>query len=143
MDFARRETTRLDELRWAATKRRVDLQLLLGSGIPLATSAAVVADVTSPAGVTQRVHLQPRGDSYRATITTTGAGTYHVHVQAAGSDLRGVAFTREALRSLAVWSRGDDPPPTTIDPAGPWHRLVRPVALPARNRRRPSRIAAP
>ena len=34
-----------------------------------------------------------------------------------GSDVRGVAFTREALRSLAVWSRGDDPPPTTIEPS--------------------------
>ena len=30
MDFARGETARLDELRWAAAERRVDLQLLLG-----------------------------------------------------------------------------------------------------------------
>jgi len=38
-------------------------------------------------------------------------------VQAAGSDLRGVAWTGEALRSPAVWSRGDDPPPATIEPS--------------------------
>ncbi|WP_196767937.1 AfsR/SARP family transcriptional regulator, partial [Streptobacillus moniliformis] len=30
MDFARGEATRLGELRWAATERRVDLQLRLG-----------------------------------------------------------------------------------------------------------------
>jgi hypothetical protein len=31
-----------------------------------------------------------------------------------GSDLRGRPFTREALRTLAVWARGDEPPPIII-----------------------------
>lgn len=49
-------------------------------------------------------------------MPTTGSGVCQVRVRAAGADLHGARFTREELRTLAVWARGDDPSPQTIDP---------------------------
>ena len=49
-------------------------------------------------------------------MPTDAPGVYRVLVRALGADLRGHPFTREELRTLAVWSRGDDPPPLVIDP---------------------------
>jgi hypothetical protein len=36
---------------------------------------------------------------------------------ALGADLRGTRFTREEVRTLAVWARGDDPPLVVTGPA--------------------------
>lgn len=53
---------------------------------------------------------------HRATIATTTSGVYRVLVRAEGADLRGAPFTREELRTVAVWARGDDRPPLVLDP---------------------------
>ncbi len=91
---------------------------LTDSGIPLVASAGITAHVRPPTGPTTTVPLARDGDAYLATIPTTVPGTYEVRVVAEGQDLRGSRFTREELRSLNVWARGDDPGPTRIDQGG-------------------------
>ncbi len=88
------------------------------AGIPL-TTAAVTATVTGPDGSTSTVPLTP-GDPGRFTaeIPTTRAGVYRVLTRAVGTSLRGMAFTREQLRTAAVWSRGDQRPESTAPLSG-------------------------
>lgn len=91
---------------------------LTDSGVPLVASARVEAHITAPGGTSTVLPLALAGDQYVATIPTTVSGAYEVRVVAAGDDLRGTRFTREELRTLAVWPRGDATPPTVIDPTG-------------------------
>jgi len=94
---------------------------LTDSGVPLAGSAAVHAEVTDPTGGTHTVPLAEAEPSvYRGDIATSVSGVYRVLVRATGADLRGIRFTREELRTLAVWARGDQPTPPvgTGTPAG-------------------------
>jgi hypothetical protein len=88
---------------------------LTASGVPLAASARLDARVTAPNGSFSVVPMQFDQERYTASIPTTISGVYEIHVVAQGSDLHGAAFTREEVRCLAVWARGDDPPPLTID----------------------------
>lgn len=91
--------------------------MLTDSGVPLAGSATVWAQVTRPNGSLHMVALSSTGGgAYEATIPTSASGVYRVLVQAQGGDLRGVPFTREELRTLAVWARGKDAPPTQFPP---------------------------
>jgi hypothetical protein len=91
---------------------------LTDSGIPLVGSASVSAEVTPPGGGTYTVPMALDGEQYVAEIGTTVSGVYRVRIVASGGDLRGQPFTREELRTLAVWARGDDAPPVVIDPGG-------------------------
>jgi plastocyanin len=50
------------------------------------------------------------GDGVGGAIDTPQPGVYRVLVHAAGYTLRGEPFTREELRTAAVWARGDTPP---------------------------------
>lgn len=89
---------------------------LTDSGIPL-SSAAISVQITSPTGTVSTLALTPtHPGEYTAQIPTTTSGVYQARVRAAGADLHGTRFTREELRTLAVWARGDDPSPQTIDP---------------------------
>ncbi|MGF7210311.1 hypothetical protein GGE65_004918 [Skermanella aerolata] len=78
------------------------------SGIPLASMAAVSAEITAPNGA---VSTQPLNDLseglYSLAIPTPTAGVYRILVRGHGTTLRGLPFTREALRTLGVWTRGD------------------------------------
>ena len=90
---------------------------LTDSGVPLAGQAAVKAQVTSPAGTATTVTLSETGPGgYRGEIPTSVSGVYRILVTATGADLRGTRFTREELRTLVVWARGDDSPPVITDP---------------------------
>jgi hypothetical protein len=92
---------------------------LTDSGIPLAASAALHAVVTAPDGTQRTLALAGvEPGVFAAEVPTDGPGVYRVLVRAAGTDLRGTPFTREELRTLAVWARGDEQPPLVIDPAG-------------------------
>lgn len=53
---------------------------------------------------------------FRTELATTGSGVYRVLVGATGRDGHGRPFTREELRTVSVWARGDDPAPVVIDP---------------------------
>jgi hypothetical protein len=89
---------------------------LSDSGIPL-SSAGVSAVVTGPSGSQSVIPLSAQEPGVFATsIPSTESGVYRVLVRAVGADLRGTAFTREELRTFAVWARGDEAPPLVIDP---------------------------
>lgn len=84
---------------------------LTESGIPLASSAVVRADVVAPGGSASTVGLTESDPGiHTGTLETAKSGVYRVLVRAEGTSLRGERFTREALRSVAVWRRGDDDP---------------------------------
>ncbi|WP_112263137.1 VWA domain-containing protein [Lentzea terrae] len=89
---------------------------LTDSGIPL-SSARISAVVTTPAGSQAVMSLSAQEPGvFGASIPTAEPGVYRVLVRAAGADLRGTSFTREELRTCAVWARGDEAPPLVIDP---------------------------
>jgi hypothetical protein len=92
---------------------------LTQAGIPLAHAAAVTAEVTIPGGSIQTVPLTEFADGrYAAEFATPSAGVYRVLVRAKGATLRGVPFTREGLRTIGVWTRGDDRGGEPTGPAG-------------------------
>jgi hypothetical protein len=92
---------------------------LTDSGIPLGDSVAVRAVVTAPDGTESTLKMPATEPGVFATeVPTTISGVYRILVRALGADLRGTLFTREELRTLAVWARGDEPPPVVIDPSG-------------------------
>ena len=83
--------------------------MLTQAGIPLGYRARVWADMTRPNGQRTRIALHPDGEgTYHATVPTPSAGVYRLLVRSAGATFGGNHFTREALRTLAVWNRGDD-----------------------------------
>ncbi|GEA87702.1 tyrosinase family protein [Cellulomonas cellasea] len=90
---------------------------LTDSGVPLRHSVSVRAHVTPPAGAPWEQAMPSTGPgAFTTSVATTTSGVYRVLVRASGADLRGDRFTREELRTLAVWARGDDTPPVVIDP---------------------------
>ncbi|GAA3685253.1 hypothetical protein GCM10022267_85040 [Lentzea roselyniae] len=97
---------------------------LTDSGIPL-SSAAVSAVVTGPSGGQAVMPLSGQEPGvFAVSIPTAESGVYRVLVRASGADLRGTGFTREELRTFAVWARGDEAPPLVIDPRPrPGHDL--------------------
>jgi hypothetical protein len=92
---------------------------LTDSGIPLGDSVAVRATVTAPDGTQSTIPMRATEPGiFAAQVPTSSSGVYPILVRAEGADLHGVRFTREELRTLAVWARGDDPPPVVIEPGG-------------------------
>lgn len=86
-------------------------------GIPLAASADVTARVEHPDGTNSTLGLtETEPGRYTATLPTPAPGVYRVLVSARGATLHGEPFTREELRTLAVWRGGDDRPSTTPRP---------------------------
>jgi hypothetical protein len=84
---------------------------LTESGIPLGKRATVQADVVSPDGISTTLALAEVDEGvYRGTVATPAAGVYRVLIRAEGWSLRGDRFTRQELRTLAVWKRGDERP---------------------------------
>jgi len=97
--------------------------VLTDSGVPLTNSAHVEAVVTAPDGSVSVMAFAPSDlGAYTAAVPTTSAGVHRLLVRAVGGDLRGVPFTREELRTVAVWARGDDAPPRVIEPGVPEGR---------------------
>jgi len=84
---------------------------LTESGIPLG-QAAVTAMISAPDAISWTLPLAEVEDGiYRTPVQTAGAGIYRTRVRAEGYSLRDERFTREELRTIAVWARGDDRPP--------------------------------
>jgi hypothetical protein len=108
---------------------------LTESGIPLGHSAQVDALVTAPDGTPSTLGFTEIDDGvYRAAAATPTPGVYSVLVRAWGTSLRGEPFTRQELRTLAVWSRGDDRVTPPVPGAGVdwcdmltcvWRRAIR------------------
>ena len=95
---------------------------LTDSGVPLGSSGAVQATVTAPDGTNHVVVLhETEPGVHQGHLPTSAAGVYRVLVRGYGSDLRGTKFTREELRTVAVWARGDDAPPVVLEPGTGEH----------------------
>jgi hypothetical protein len=94
--------------------------MLTDAGIPLGHTAGVEARVTRPDSSVVTIRLSEREEGiFAGVIDTPISGVYRVLVRAAGSTLRGEWFTREELRTLGVWARGDAPPEPPPTPQGP------------------------
>jgi murein tripeptide amidase MpaA len=78
--------------------------------------ARVRARVRFPDGSASTLWLAAQGEGvYQGTFTASLSGVYRVRITAEGRSLRGAPFTREALRTAAVWAGGDRPPPNATD----------------------------
>lgn len=102
---------------------------LTQSGIPLAGSATLTLEVTRPDGTSHTVPTSAiDAGVFAAEVSTPASGVYRVLLRATGADLHGTAFSREELRTVAVWPGGDDPAPTVIGGPGDdpdWCELLR------------------
>jgi hypothetical protein len=97
-------------------------------GLPVEKHAYVQADVQKPDGSSMTLALaEVEPGVFESSLTAVQAGIYPIRFRARGTTLRGYSFTREQLRTAAVWRGGDAPPPsgTTQPPAGvDWCRLI-------------------
>jgi hypothetical protein len=85
------------------------------ASIPL-DGARVTARVTHPDGAVAVLALLGAGAGIYETAFIAGVtGVYTVRITSHGRTLRGFTFTREAVRTAAVWARGDVPPPNGHD----------------------------
>ncbi|HEY5156141.1 MAG TPA: M14 family zinc carboxypeptidase [Acidimicrobiales bacterium] len=88
-------------------------------GLPIPGSRATVrAEYSRPDGTTGLLALVEAdlgSGIYTGSTVAPLPGVYPFRVLAGGSTMRGRAFTREHLLTGAVWTGGDNPPPTTTD----------------------------
>lgn len=89
--------------------------LLSESGLPISGAHASV-ELQRPDGSLALVQLAASDPGmYEAAVPAGAAGIYQLRFLADGATLRGRPFTREQLRTAAVWRGGDRPPPTADD----------------------------
>lgn len=82
-------------------------------GLPVENRARVTARLTLPDGRERIVELEETEPGvFTAEVAAPTAGIYHFRVMAEGATLRGIPFTREAVRTGAVWQGGGEPFPT-------------------------------
>lgn len=94
--------------------------------VPLAGTGRVRVEVTTPAGATELVVLTERAPGrFYGTFRTTLAGLYQCRFLASGRTMEGETFTREALRSAALYRRPPVPPPAGGGARGEDDRLCR------------------
>jgi murein tripeptide amidase MpaA len=104
-------------------KVTVRVRLSQYESIPV-DGAQVRARIRFPDSATSLLPLAPRGDGvYEMAFTAAAAGVYTIRIQAEGRTIRGFPFTREAVRTAAVWQGGDAPPPTRHDDG--WCSVLR------------------
>jgi hypothetical protein len=101
---------------------------LTEGGLPVEKRARVHAEVHKPDGSAMTLALaEVEAGIFESGLTAVQPGIYPVRFCAKGTTLRGYPFTREQMRTAAVWRGGDAHPPseTTQPPVGvDWCRLV-------------------
>jgi subtilisin family serine protease len=86
-------------------------------GIPLNKPASVTAEMINPTGIQKVISFTKTGEGeYVAKVKTDSSGVYRFRVMANGTTLRGRKFTREQVRTGAVWSGGNRPNPESGNP---------------------------
>lgn len=89
--------------------------MLTQYGIPLTSVASVTTELTSPAGSKSMLSFTMTGPGeYAAKVTTLQSGIYRFLIKSSGTTIRGRSFTRELVRTAAVWQGGNRP--TVITP---------------------------
>jgi hypothetical protein len=87
--------------------------------VPLANRSVVLADIERPDASRSTVFMpETEPGIFSVDYQTTMPGVYRVLVRAEGRSRRGLPFTREQLRTAAVFRGGDNPLPTDIDHNG-------------------------
>jgi hypothetical protein len=94
-------------------------------GVPFGGHAVVYAELRRPDGSDALVPLHAVGDepgTFQASRVAGQSGIYRFRILASGRTTRGQRFTREALRTAAVWHGGSQPqPPGGTGPGGDGH----------------------
>ena len=93
----------------------IGLQVVLTeSDIPVAGRARVVVDVTRPDGVAMRVGLrEDEPGLFSGALNVASYGVHQLHFRARGTTRRGLPFTREAIRTAALWKGMNSRPPSS------------------------------
>ncbi|MFK7770610.1 MAG: S8 family serine peptidase [Saprospiraceae bacterium] len=80
--------------------------------IPLNKPASVTAEMVDPTGQQKTISFVKTGDGeYVTKVKTDSSGVYRFRVMVNGTTLRGRKFTREQVRTGAVWAGGNRPNP--------------------------------
>lgn len=114
-----RMTTTLSQSGFTPGSTMMLRAVLTEYGIPVDRRAMVSVMVTDPLG-TQRPYAltETAPGVFELDVPTTLAGTYSCRVTARGRTLRHREFTREAVRTGAVWIGGDRPAPSSTGVEG-------------------------
>src|SRR5262249_62417762 len=84
---------------------------LSAAGIPFTAGSHVRAEITKPGRTISTLNLNPQGDEFLGTFTTTAPGEYQIKLRATGRTDRGLPLSRERVLSAGGWRGGDIPPP--------------------------------
>lgn len=86
-------------------------------GIPLDTKCSVNAELITPNKLTRTVDFSDIGNgTFEASVVAASSGVYQFRVKANGFSLRGKPFSREQVRTSAVWHGGNRPHPESPAP---------------------------
>jgi hypothetical protein len=110
---------------------RIDLRATLTEAeVPFAGIADVFVELTYPDRTVSTVPLAATGQGiYQASAPAPLPGVYPARFLATGTTRQGMAFTRDLLRTGAVWRGGDGiPPSSSSDPRGRDEDLCRLIA---------------
>jgi tyrosinase-like protein len=93
---------------------------------PLTTPANVRAELTRPDGGVSVIAFGAVGEgAWETSLVATQVGVYRFRIMADGHTSRGRVFTRERLRTAAIWAGGDRPPRPPRHPVDPGDRLCK------------------
>jgi murein tripeptide amidase MpaA len=97
---------------------QLTLQVVLTEAeLPVEQRASVWVEIGYPYGGTSSLALNEVAPGmFEAVLTAPQPGIYPARFRAIGKTLRGYPFTREQLRTAAVWRGGDSPPPSSSQP---------------------------
>jgi len=99
--------------------------VLTDSGIPLERQAYVTVDMGMPDGTAATVALtEVEPGVHETVVSLTQAGLYQLLVRAVGQAFSGQRFTREELRTVAVWTDPVRPPTSGDSDHGSWCELL-------------------
>ena len=103
--------------------------------VPFAGTASVNVELEAPDGSTSVVALtQTAPDVFQASANAPLPGIYPARFSAGGTTGNGMAFTRDVLRTGAVWRGGDEPLPSDkTDPHGRDKDLCRLISCLEKN----------
>ena len=86
-------------------------------GIPLNKPASVTTKMIDPTGIQKVISFAKTGEGeYVAKVKTDSSGVCRFRMMANGTTLRGRKFTREQVKTGAVWSGGNRPNPEKKNP---------------------------